>query len=273
MANVGRSDLPGIVSAQTRWITWLTAPRVPAFANGFDRDVLLVADAGWVELAQKSGWPKDAVHAAGWPRNAVEDKASSPVALLADTRPIAPPKSLADYSSHRLLWERIESELLTDPFSLRGDVRSFLESRQQRLNISDAAFDARIFIEQLILPLYQQGLARALLLANIPVKLYGTGWDKIAEFAPHHAGSISNRQQFERSTRLASAIVYAWPMASAHPIDAVGKPVLRPSQGKIAFVNDARRAVAGLLKVETMHVTELSAELLTKFMPAGKHAR
>jgi hypothetical protein len=44
MPNAGRADLPNVIAMTTPWISWLTAPRIPAFSAAGPRDVLLVAD-------------------------------------------------------------------------------------------------------------------------------------------------------------------------------------------------------------------------------------
>ncbi len=95
-ADLFRSDLPGIVSPRTAWITWLTNGRVVSPEGA--EDALLVADPAWVELAVKAGWPAERVRVAGWPRIVTSKSSpSSVIGVLADTRVIDVPQRVKDF--------------------------------------------------------------------------------------------------------------------------------------------------------------------------------
>ena len=106
------------------------------------------------------------------------------LALICDTRRIEIPPTVKSYSSHRLLWELIEEELHTDPLAVEK-IDDYLTDRAAQLNIAVDALDRQAFIEGLIIPVYQQGLARLLIAAQLPIALWGNGWKNLPEFAAH----------------------------------------------------------------------------------------
>ncbi len=267
-ANLGRSDLPDTVSDACRWVCWITSGRIPKFSVQHPHDVLLLADPAWGLLARAAGWPDSALRIAGWPPLPLGRPVDLPhVALLADTLPVVPGKQLKDYSSHRLLWEKIEAELRANPFVLQGDARTFLLSQQQQLDITDSLLDASSFIDNLMLPLFQQGLAQAMVSAGIPLKLYGCGWEQIPALAPYAAGPIESESAFNSAICQACAVVYAWPMPVAHPIDRIAsRPVIRPAGHRAAFIAGARQAISGQSGTKKSDAHKLSPILLSELI-------
>ena len=67
------------------------------------------------------------------------------------------------------------------------------------------------FVHRLILPAYQQALARWLIDGGIAVRLFGRGWDELEEFASHHAGEIPDRAALCRAVEASTALVHVWP--------------------------------------------------------------
>ena len=116
----------------------------------------------------------------------------------------------------------------------------------RQFGIPGEAFDRRLFVDRLIIPAYQQGVARILLREKLPVRLHGQGWDRIDEFRPHAAGAVSSSRALRAIAREAAAFVHVWPGGHAHPIDALGRPVVRRRDpGGRSVVGDALRALAG----------------------------
>ena len=244
-ANVSRGEANNLVAMNTPWITWVTWPRVPSFTAVGPKDMLMVADPTWQELAVGAGWPIERVMTANWPVTPARVASAQPtLAIIADTQVIEIPDSIADLSSHRLLWDHIEAELRDDPLALGEDVGGYLTQRSQLYEISADAVDRRRFVENLIVPAYQQGIARLLLKAKLPLRISGLGWDAIEEFRPIAGGPLRTTQDFEAAIAAASALVYVWPLRHAHPIDAIGKPVVhRTGRRPEAFVAQARAAM------------------------------
>jgi len=249
-ANVFRSDAPGVAPADMPWIAWVTSPRIPAPDAANPRDVLILADPSWQGRAEQAGWPSHRLRVAGWadlaPRPHL-DNAPGSLGLLADTAPIEPPEQVTDYSSQLLLWEMIQAELTHDPFLVGDDAERYLANRMANRQIAEQGLDRGLFLERLIVPAYQQGLARVLIASGIPLRLFGKGWDRIGEFAPHAYGPVQSRPHFCQVLSESSALVHAWPFRHAHPIDAAARPVLRAAGRRHdAFVREARTLLAGL---------------------------
>ena len=246
-ANTARSDLPGVLPDEMPWITWVTAPRIPSFSAAGPSDHLLLADAPAREIAQRQGWPESRVHVATWPTTPVaSDEARKAIAILADTRLLDAPEDLNDYSSHALLWESIRDELLRNPRAVGDDVIAYLTQRMRKLDISADGFPTHRFIEGLIIPACQQGVARTVLRErNGAVELHGENWDRIAEFAPHAHGPVTSRRHFADVVASSQALVHVWPTRHAHAIDFTGRPVLRLGSANPSVPRGASPALSG----------------------------
>jgi hypothetical protein len=241
-ADVARADMTELLPREMPWVTWLTTPRAPAFAAAGPSDALLVTDAGWKQLAVDAGWPADRVELARWPdlpaiwaadsdRSSVDVIVEPPagMAIIADTWPLDAPERLNDFSSQRLLWNSIREELEAQPLILAGtDPSSYLDDRLTRFSVSGEGLDRGLFVERLIVPCYGQGIARLLLGAGLPLQLYGGGWGDLSEFAAHAAGPIVSRAALREAVIGAAALVHVRPMTHAHPIEATGRPLVRP---------------------------------------------
>ncbi len=247
-ANTVRSDLPGLIPDQLPWITWATTARIPSSALAGEWDQLIVVDPKLKDLAIKAGWNASRVHVGSFPsldQSSKSHTGEGRLGIFVDTCTLETPEDLANYSSHSLLWEGIRHELHRDPFALL-DVLPFLTERMKRMGIGEDGFPFNRFIEKLIMPAYQQGLARTLIGAGVPLQLYGAGWDKLPEFAAHAAGEIVDRDQFHSAIAQCAALVHVWPSALAHPIDASGALVVRRTTRRPEpFVQEARAAAAG----------------------------
>ncbi len=245
-----RGDLPDIVPLEMPWVMWVVGPRIPAASAAGPRDGLLLADASWLRMAVEAGWPAERVAIAGWPAHARLTSDSStepdrPLALVADTRVIRIPDAVAEYSSHRLLWECIEEELGSDPFLLLEGAERYLIGSMRRLQIGEEGFDRRPFLQCLIEPAYQQALARLLLFAGLPLKLWGAGWESLEEFSSSAAGIVSSRSVLADILRGSAGLIHAWPISHAHPIEAVPAPIARPARSAAETIRRARALLSG----------------------------
>jgi hypothetical protein len=242
-ANLTRADCAQFLHPQIPLISWLTTRPIPAFDSS-SRDLLLLPDVRLMEAAKQSGWPANRLFFVPWPQIAAPNSSDS-IAIIADTRPIDPSPAF-DLSSHQLLWDLVRAELQA-PIPI-SDIRGYLLSRMKRLNITDHGLDQRRFIEELIIPAYQQSLASHLLKANIALKIFGEGWRGIGAFAPHAVGPISSREELKQAIANCAALLHAWPGDHPHPIDTAGPPVIRlTSRGPSGLVADARLARSGKL--------------------------
>ncbi|MGH7214896.1 MAG: hypothetical protein ACREIT_09045, partial [Tepidisphaeraceae bacterium] len=125
-------------------------------------------------------------------------------------------------------------------------VQNYLTARMRQFDIGEDGLDRRQFVEQLIGPAYQQGLARLLIRNDFSVRLYGRGWGGVEEFAPHAAGEVRSRAGLLSALRTCGALVHCWPHAHAHPIDACGRPVVRRTgKRRQTFLAHAHAALRG----------------------------
>lgn len=241
LANRTRGDLGGLIPEQTRCVTWWTTSLAP-MASTHVNDVLVVADGAWADMVVKSGWDARQVKVAHWPTLDHQAPAATdaPLVMIADTSPIETEPAM-ELSSHRLLWQAIAAELAKDPFALGDDPAKYLKQRRARMNIKEEGFDTARFFNGVILLAYQQGMARMLIAACLPLQLYGEGWDRIADFASHAKGTVRSREEMVKAAEGACGLVHAWPGLGAHEIDSLGRPVLRrPGRRREAFVREAR---------------------------------
>ena len=264
MVNAGRADLSVGLPRQMPVITWVTVPRIPAFSA--ERDALMLVDPAWRELAVNAGWPKERIVVATRP--ALEKRrsfdAAPTVAIVADTSDLCAQREF-EYSSHKLLWEMIAEELGRDPFALGEDVNDFLSNRMKRMGISQEGLDRPLFIDALIVPAWQQGLARAALNAGVPLRVYGKGWGDIADFTPCFGGEIDGDEDLEKAVGTAAGLIHVWPVAVTHPIESVGRPVVRAlGRKRGGFVDELRRLVSGATPAKSadVHSSALSWDII-----------
>ncbi len=244
-ADVFRADARGVVDERTAWVTWVTRPVVPAFDTAGPRDRLLLADPAWSPVAEKSGWPSGRVGVLSHPVSAPPPPHPQKprLGILADLLPIQPPEAVQTFSSHRLLWEAIEAELLENPLVVNNDIAGYLTDRAGRMNLDPAELDRGAFCDGLIVPAYQRGLATLLVRSGLPVALYGSGWIDDPALIDYAAGELRSAEDLPDAVARCRALVHAVPMAGAHPIDALGRAVVRPNPGE-PFLRTAKRAMA-----------------------------
>jgi hypothetical protein len=274
-ADITRADRPGIVADSLPWITWHSRGPIPAAPSAAASDHLIVCDDATAAAARSAGWPAERVHVGAPPVAQVteaQENADPFIAIVADTSPLDMPESLRDFSSHRLLWEMIAEQLTRDALALGRDPSHYLSRAMRQLNIADASFPAAAFVERLIVPAYQQGLARLLITAKIPVRLFGDGWEKVAELRPHAAGPVISREQLHQILTAARGVVHVWPDQPRHPIAYTGGHVIESlSQTRDQLINAMRRALVSA-PVHRPTAPPLSLALVQSILTRGSGA-
>lgn len=262
-ANVFRSHLSGVVPDAMPWITWVTTQRIPAAKDAGPNDRLLLADASWLGVAKQLGWDEGRLEVAGWPALPLSGEPEPLLSLVVDTHPLEVPKGIEGYSSQRLLWEVIRDELIRDPFLAVDNIDGYLDSRRARFQIGDDGFNRGIFIERLIVPAVQQGLARRLVKDGMPLRLFGQGWDALDGLAQFHAGPITSRRQLAQIVSQSIALVDVWPWVPAHSLAMTGRPIIRTKRVH-DFLSDVRQALNGTLRPPVKQEPTLSPELIAR---------
>ncbi len=182
---------------------------------------------------------------AAWPAWPAAPRAAHPatVAIIADTRCVAPHRKLDDYSSHRLLWDAIAEELARDPFAGIDDPIAFLARRVRRASIDKPGGDRSMCLVKLIAPARQQGLARLLLRHGVPLRLHGHGWSDLGQFKAHAAGPVTSRDALRAAVASAAVLIHPSHRPHAHPIESAGRPVVRATRaGERALLAAVRQA-------------------------------
>src|SRR5206468_50108 len=148
-----------------------------------------------------------------------------------------------DLSSHHLLWEMIRHDLARDPLTLGSNVDQFLNRRMESLEIAEEGFDRDRFVRQLVVPAYQQGLAKLLLDGGLPLKVYGQGWDAIPELRDAWEGPIPTRDALRLAVGSAAALIYPSPIRYRHELDSFRRPVIwTGSRNPAEWVRQSRLA-------------------------------
>ncbi|MEZ0264006.1 MAG: hypothetical protein ACAI43_04705, partial [Phycisphaerae bacterium] len=242
LANASRADLPGGLPGSLPIVTWMTVSRAPrAGASG---DAIIVADPAWRPIALAAGWLVGQISVGAWPTwenlPAVADREE--LVVVADTLPVVVPEF--EWSSHRVLWDTIAGDIARDPFTVGRDAAAYLDQWARRAGIPPETLDRRAFVERLIQTAYAQGLVRDLHAAGLPLALFGRGWDAVPDLADLARGPIGSPAELRAATAGAAALILVWPDTGAHPIDAAGRPVLRPGAYRTSWVAAARHALA-----------------------------
>jgi hypothetical protein len=269
-ADVCRADCNQLLSPDIAWITWLTQPGAPPFDSAGPRDALILADEKWTPIARVAGWPASRIRVCGWPVHPVASSDCEKVlGFICDTRKIQIPTTVADFSSHRLLWELIEEELAANPLALE-DVDGYLANRASQLNIAIDALDRPRFVEEMILPAYQQGLARMLISAGVSIQLWGKGWGDLEEFAKKTSGAVSSRAELEEAIGTCKGLIYCWPTRGAHPMEMFGKQVVyRSGMDRSALIREARRVIGMPVKLSAPSAMGGLAKLVMELIVGG----
>jgi hypothetical protein len=247
-ADLARADAPGLAHPEMPWVTWVTTPRIPAFAAAGPNDRLLVADPTWRDAATRAGWPPERVGVAPWPAVTAhaEPPSSQGLALVADTCGLNAPESLAEFSSHGLLWDTLREQVLRDPFGVPASVEPWIRAAARRNGIAAETLHLQTFVSQLVIPAYVQGLASVLIAAGVPLMLHGAGWADLSPFRAAAAGPVKCRAQLAEIARATAGLVHPLPTPGAHPVETLGRPVVRAAgQTRWSFLNEVTRVLKG----------------------------
>src|SRR5262249_32181271 len=147
-ADIGRADLPAsLAPAELPWVTWVTTGRIPSFAAAGPNDRLLVADTCWIADATTAGWSAGRGAVAGLP---LAEASSSPnaaaLAIIANTCITETPESVTEYSSHTLLWEKIQHLIARDPFAIPDDPAEWVRKLATADGINPDSVDVPLFV-------------------------------------------------------------------------------------------------------------------------------
>ncbi len=239
-ANLGRADFPNVVTEDVAWVTWVTTPRVPAAVR--EQDGLVLADETWRANARAAGWKDSQVAIGGWPGMQV-NRAGEAIAIIADTRVVPMKREGFEYSSHGLLWSAIAGELIENPFALSETIENYLSKRMKQFSIREEGFDRARFIDELIVPAYQQGVARALVKNGVAIELHGRGWGEVGGLEKFARGAVETREGLSEIFSRASVLVNCLPVGFAHPIESAGVRVVRVfGKTRDAFLRDVSSA-------------------------------
>lgn len=269
-ADFFRADGQGIIPASVPVLTWVTQPRVERYTDACRSDRLLLADVTFKREARKAGWSDSQIELASrpFPASPLPPPAAPPhLALIADTRPIEIPPEIEDYSSHRLLWERVESELQTDPLRLGIDIAGYLERTRLDMHIAAEGFPIGRIAEALVLPLWQQQVARRIVEAGLPLRIHGRGWEATPLITEHphlHMGKICTPGELENAVQLATGLVVPLPLEHAHPVEFVGRPALRPSGDWGLFFKRLSQLLTHPPKPSAQTIPPISVSLLQR---------
>jgi len=246
-ANITRADCSHYLHPQIPLISWLTTRAIPHFNTAAAHDALLLTNPQSIAHAKKSGWPANRLALVPWPTITTPTEPTH-LSIIADTHPIQPSPGF-ELSSHQLLWDLIHAELRDNPTLINNDVLAFLRSRMQRLGILEHGLDIRRFIEELIIPAYQQFIAAQLIDSHLPLRIFGQGWREISTFSCHSEGPVTSRDHLKRALTTTLALIHLGPTNIPHPIDTAGPPVIRlTSRGISGIISDCRLAVSHRLK-------------------------
>ena len=275
-ADLSRAEAPQTVPDALQWVTWVTTGLIPPFARAGVNDRLILADPQWQAAAQQAGWPEARIAVAGWPalppEGASHPDPRSHVWMIEDTAPILADKSLDEFSSHRLLWEAIESELRRQPLLSGGDPDAFLSQRMRQIGIAEQGFDRRLFLDRLIRPALQHGVARLLVRAGVDLRLAGRGWELIDDLRSRAAGPVTSRNELYARVRDARVIVHTGSSSIVHPMDRAARPVIAAAGHTAASLVDAvqramRDPAAAVTRQQRRITSEpLSAALLSRLL-------
>ena len=182
------------------------------------------------------------------------------LAIIADTTVVRAPAF--EMSSHGLLWETIAGEVGADPLKVGNDPAAFLSRWCERAGVEGV--DRRVFVERLILPAYQQALARALIADGVEVRLFGGAWDELEGLSECWGGVIRDREGLRAALEAAAGVVHVWPVGWGHPVEFVGRAVVRPGRN---WVEQARRVALGRGAPDTRDVgVGISASLIARLL-------
>lgn len=268
-AEVCRVDLPATVAPLALpWITWITRARaIPPVSSVGPRDGLLVTNEPLRAAARAAGWESPRLLVAGWPDIPLEPSPEpSVLGLIADIPSLSPPEQLRNFSSHRLLWEWVESTMRRDPLAAVDSAERLILDGAKRLGIAPRDLPINLFIDGLISPMLAIGVARLLHAAGLPLRLFGDGWTCLEGLSGVQAQPVRSHAQFRSALEASAVLVRAVVSSEQHCIDAVCRPMLRLRSGmtNAELVRSARAALEAAASFEPPRCPRLSAEMIRR---------
>ena len=175
----------------------------------------------------------------------MEEPTSPRVLLVADTREITAPAVVEDYSSHKLVWQSIHRQLAARPLSFNGDMPALLAEHAKPLGIDPASLPTPLFVDALITPAYEQGIARLLIAAGVAIDVAGRGWNDLQEFAHRKPPTIQSFESFERLIANYQTVVLPQALSAPHEADALPRNVVRTlGLSKSQLLSNLRKSIA-----------------------------
>jgi hypothetical protein len=243
-----RADAQEVVSEDTPWVTLSTGSRIAQATGGAGRDLLILFDEPTRSAAVRLGWPESRTTIARPPVRERSSNEADRITIIADTLSLAPPSTIDDFSSHRPLWEYVANELTRNPFAIGDDPAAYVADRMRKFAVTEQTLNRERFTNRLIVPAYQQGLARLLVTANLPLAIYGHDWDGSDTFSRSVIGPVRTRDAFRQALDGSKVLLHVWPeRRAAHPIDFAGRSVVRPAETPQRFLRDIRDALSARL--------------------------
>ena len=223
--DLGRADSSDLIHPNMPWICWITRARIPTFVATSPRDGLVLCDPAWTKIAQAAGWPANRIRVGGYPVSATAAKGQS-ISIIYDLPSLTAPADIQDYSSQRLIWEAVAHDLSQNPFAVGFDPTAYLQKVIQRNRLTDSQFPIQLFIDRIVIPAHILGVAQLLISKNMPVALYGSGWETHEKTKAFAKGAIQSRQDFNDAIASSKLLINHTLSNHFHPILAAGLPVV-----------------------------------------------
>ncbi len=227
-ANVARADLPLVVPDCIPWITWLTGTRIPRCERSASSDRLIVADTNLQRAATESGWPDSSVLVGQEPiRWGTTAKKAAP-SIIADLPRIVVPRSVEEMSSQKLVWDRIENEVMRNPLCIGASPTEFMLHIAEEIGLERSALPLELFRTELLVPCFMRSLAKLLRDRGVVFSIFGRGWDSESILADRWVGPVEDETTLKRALESTSLMLDVWPGDTSNPARRAGKPMFRP---------------------------------------------
>jgi hypothetical protein len=225
-ADVGRADLPELLPVSKPWIAWCSHGRIPKRVESARRDKLILSSAQLLEPALRAGWNKSDLRV-GLPIEIPPIAADAKPTMIVDFVPPHVPAAFNEFSSHRLLWEFIDSQLSADALFSNSPLQQTIPSLLAKFNIDPQSFPFDLLVRQLLEPAFARALAKQLVKRGVDFRLVGSGWDS----EPELTGVRSSVNCLNDALAGASCLIDMFPGQRLHRQHFVRRPVV-PTWGR-----------------------------------------
>jgi hypothetical protein len=268
-----RGELPFPVSRLSTVVTWMTLARVPSASGRAPGDLLLISDPQFRASAVRAGWPEATIHLAARPHP--DRPASEPgrhLLLACDLLPLDAPPQVQALSTHSLFWDALSREVQADPSILGQDPAGFLERQRERHGISDEGFARHLFLDYLLDQAHIRGVARVLAAADVPIRIFGRGWETIPELSRNVAGTIDTFEALRQELDGCWAVLNPHPRPEMFPEEDSGAHVLSRRGSLQRLVAEARAILSQSRMTPSRRTPVLSRELILRLTGDGSRA-